>query len=87
MTVLSQTEAADHLARAKAEIGRLKERFPQRPKDEKVRMGQLERLVPKLKRLAKPLAVTRLAPDVDQPDTLTEQEQKLLASLVPETKK
>jgi hypothetical protein len=86
VTVPSEAEAAQHLAQAWEEIRRLRERFSQRSKDEKKRMGQLERLVPKLKRLAKPLAVAHVVPDVAQADSISDEEQQLLDSLKPPSK-
>jgi hypothetical protein len=66
-------EATQHVARVWNEMERLKQRFQQRPKDEKKRLSALERLLPKLKRLTKSLADSAVA--------LSDDEQKLLESL------
>jgi hypothetical protein len=73
MPVPTEQEAKQHVARVWNEMGRLKERFQQRPKDEKKRLSALERLLPKLKRLTKPAADAGVA--------ISDDEQKLLDSL------
>ncbi len=81
MPIPSPTEATQHLARVTAEIARLREGFSMRPKPEKQRMGALERLAPKLHRLAKRLAVARVTDN--KADALSDAEAKLLATLTP----
>jgi ribosomal protein S15P/S13E len=77
MTNPSAAEAAEHLERAINEAQRLGEHFPQRTKDEKKRMGHLQHVVPKLKRLAKSLPIEKAVSD---------EEQKVLDSLKPAAK-
>src|SRR5581483_8298170 len=77
MTNPSPAEAAEHLERAINEAQRLGEHFAQRTKDEKKRMGHLQQVVPKLKRLAKSLPIEKAVSD---------EEQKVLDSLKPAAK-
>lgn len=70
------SEAAQQLDLVTAEIARLRENFSMRPKPEKARMGALEKLAPKLHRLAKGTKTE-----------LTEADTKTIASLVPASKK
>jgi|CXWL01.1.fsa_nt_gi hypothetical protein len=65
------------------EVERLRERFSMRRMDEKKRVGALERLLPKLKRLTKAPAATAGASNGDD---LSPEEQTLLDSLRPPTK-
>jgi ribosomal protein S15P/S13E len=80
MDTPTKEQATAHLARAMDELGRLKEHFQQRPKDEKKRLGGLERLIPKLRRLAKTDSVAGQSPS---PDRLSAEDKKLLESLAP----
>ncbi len=72
-------EAEEALARATDEIQRLTERFAQRPKEEKKRLGQLQQLVPKLKRLRNPAPAAKEF-------QLSNEDRKVLASLAPAAK-
>lgn len=72
---LTQAEATEHLERAWNEATRLQERFSQRPKVEKKRLGVLQQVVPKLKRLAKGSA--------SPADAVTQDELAVLETLVP----
>ena len=66
-TTLTQAEAVEHLERAWNEAQRLAENFSMRSPVEKKRRGVLERVVPKLKRLAKGVATKD---DAVKPDEL-----------------
>jgi hypothetical protein len=81
MPIPTPEEAKQHVERIWDEIGRLKEHFQQRTKDEKKRLGALEQLLPKLKRLAKPLSVARASAGVQSADRISAEEQGLLSSL------
>ena len=81
MTNLSQTEAVEHHERVWNEIQRLRERFAQRPPAEKKRLGQLEKLLPKLKRLEKGAALTQPGHKGEALGAITADETKLLESL------
>ncbi|MBX7117107.1 MAG: hypothetical protein K1X64_22510 [Myxococcaceae bacterium] len=67
-------EARVFLSLAWSEVERLRERFAMRRLDEKKRVGSLERLIPKLKRLTKSGGVN---------DELNAEEQAVLDSLKP----
>ncbi|MBX7097289.1 MAG: hypothetical protein K1X89_06240 [Myxococcaceae bacterium] len=72
---LTQAEATEHLERAWNEASRLQLHFSQRPKVEKKRLGLLQQVVPKLKRLAKGSA--------SPADAVTQDELAVLQTLVP----
>lgn len=74
MTRLTPDEARVALSRAWNEVERLRERFAQRRLEEKKRVGALERLIPKLKRLTK-------APNGSNQEDISVDEQTLLDSL------
>jgi hypothetical protein len=83
MTNLSQAEATEHHDRVWNEILRLRERFAQRPQPEKKRLAQLEKLLPKLKRLEKGAALSQPGHKGEALGKISDDEQKLLAGLQP----
>jgi len=86
-TTPSQTEAADQVSRVMDEIARLRERFSQRPMAEKRRLGQLEKLLPKLKRLEKGHALALPGHKGEALRPISADEKKLIAELMPAEKK
>lgn len=83
MSRLTPEEARITLTLAWNEVERLRERFSMRRMDEKKRVGALEKLLPKLKRLTKaPNGSTATSPQ----DELSPEEQALLDSLKPASK-
>lgn len=74
-TTLTQKEAAAHLERAWAEAERLQDKVTFRPQNEKKRLGVLQKVLPKLKRLAKGAAT--------EADAVTKDELAVLAALQP----
>ena len=87
MTNLSEAEAAAHHELVWDEILRLRERFAQRPVPEKKRLAQLEKLLPKLKRLEKGAALSQPGHKGEALGKISDDEQKLLSSLQPKKKK
>jgi len=86
-TLPSQAEAAEQMSRVMDEISRLRDRFSQRPLPEKRRLGQLEKLLPKLKRLEKGHALSQPDHKGEALGPISDDEQKLIAELMPKTKK
>lgn len=85
-TTLSQTEAGEQASRVMDEIARLRDRFSQRPLPEKRRLGALEKLLPKLKRLEKGHALALPGHKGEALKPISADEQKLIAELMPAEK-
>ncbi len=87
MTIPSAAEAEQHLERASNEVARLFPDFSQRSRADKKRMALLEKLVPKLKRLAREDALARTKPEFAARDDISEAEMAVLQSLIPPPRK
>ncbi len=86
MTLPSQEEATEQFARVFDEIQRLNERFAQRPQAEKKRLGQLQKLLTKLRRLKNGNPLKTDGHEGEQLDPISADERKLLESLTPSKK-
>jgi hypothetical protein len=83
---MATQEVTEQLSLVMDEISRLRERFSQRPLPEKRRLGQLEKLLPKLRRLEKGAALSQPGHKGEALTPISADEQKLIAELTPKKK-
>ena len=86
MTLPSQEEATEQFARVYDEIQRLNQHFAQRPQAEKKRLGQLQKLLTKLRRLKNGNPLKSDGHEGERLEPISAAEQKLIASLAPPKK-